>query len=99
METINIGIRDAKLHFSKLLKRVQQGGEVLLTDRGRLVAKIVPIDTQTLSLSDRIQRLEDQGIIQTISARRRTKPLPAPIPMPKISAQQYLQDDRDNEQQ
>lgn len=94
METISIGIRDAKLHFSKLLKRVQQGEEILLKDRGRPIAKIVPIDTQTLSLADRIQRLEQQGVIQPDSADSQSKPLPAPIPVAQVSVQQYLQEDR-----
>ena len=96
METISIGIRDAKLHLSKLLKRVQQGEEVLLKDRGRPVARIVPIDTGSLILSERIKRLEEQGVIEPILTKHR-KTLPSPILVPGEIAQSFLQEDRANE--
>jgi len=96
VETISVGIRDAKLHLSKLLKRVQQGEEVLLKDRGRPVARIVPIDTGSLVLSERIKRLEEQGVIEPKPKKHR-KTLPSPIPVPGGIAQSFLQEDRDNE--
>ena len=95
METISTGIRDAKVNLSKLLKRVQQGAEVLLTDRGRPVARIVPLNEDPLALSERIHRLEQQGVIQPDSGKRRKK-LPSPIPTPEGLAQRLLQEDRDD---
>lgn len=95
METISVGIRDAKLHLSKLLKRVQQGQVVLLKDRGRPVARIVPIDSHTLELSERIKRLEEQGVIEPTPKKHR-KTLASPIPVPGDMAQSLLQEDRDN---
>jgi len=96
METISVGIRDAKLNLSKLLKRVQQGEEVLLKDRGRPVARIVPIDTGSLLLSERIKRLEEQGVIEPIPKKHR-KTLASPIPVSGGIAQSFLQEDRDSE--
>ena len=95
METISVGIRDAKLHLSKLLKRVQQGEEVLLKDRGRPVARIIPIDPHTLALPERLMLLEERGIIEPISKNRRQK-LPAPISLPGSLAQKFLEEDRNN---
>jgi prevent-host-death family protein len=46
MQSASVGIRDAKIHLSKYLKLVQQGTEVIITDRGRPVGKIIPISTE-----------------------------------------------------
>jgi prevent-host-death family protein len=96
METISVGIRDAKLHFSKLLKRVQQGEEVLLNDRGRPIAKIIPVKTDALGLMDRIMLLEERGIIGPVSQKTRKK-LPAPLPIPDALAQRFLEEDRNHD--
>lgn len=37
---IKIGSFEAKTHFSDLLKRVKSGEEILITNRGKIVAKL-----------------------------------------------------------
>ncbi len=37
---IKIGSFEAKTHFSDILKRVKKGEEILITNRGQVVAKI-----------------------------------------------------------
>ena len=49
------------MHLSKYIKMVQKGTEVIITDRGRPVGKIVPIQDEDLTLEERIKVLEDQG--------------------------------------
>jgi len=39
-----INIHDAKTHFSKLLKRIEAGEEVIIARGGKPVAKLVPLD-------------------------------------------------------
>ena len=39
-----VGIRDLKANLSRHLKRVQQGTRLLVTERGRAIASIHPID-------------------------------------------------------
>jgi len=95
MQSTSVGIREAKIHLSKFLKMVQKGGEVILTDRGRPVGKIVPIQKEDLSLSARIKHLEDQGLLETCQEKGRTK-APAPIPIPDDIAQRFLREDREN---
>ena len=63
MESSSVGIRDAKVHLSRFLQIVKNGGEVILTDRGRPVAKIVPFRQSELPLSERVKNLENKGII------------------------------------
>ena len=41
---------------------VQQGAEVIITDRGRPVGKIIPIQTKDLPLKERIKRMEDLDV-------------------------------------
>ncbi len=90
-----VGIRDAKMHLSKYLKLVQKGTEVIITDRGRPVGRIVPIEAVDLSLEDRIKRMEDQGLIEKHSRKIR-RSIPPPIPLADGIAQNFLQEDRDN---
>jgi len=41
---MSIGVRELKAHLSAHLKRVETGMSLIVTDRGRAVAKLVPID-------------------------------------------------------
>ena len=91
----NVGIRDAKVHLSKLIKMVKNGDEIILTDRGRPVGKIVAIEKSLLPLSERLKALEERGIIEAGSEKEQIK-LPQPIPLPDEMAQRYLQEDRNN---
>ena len=94
MHSSRVGIRDAKMHLSKYLKMVQKGTEVIITDRGRPVGKIVPIQTKDLPIEDRIKRMEDQGLIEK-KIRESRKSIPPPLPLPSGIALKFLQEDRD----
>jgi len=94
MQPILVGIREAKINLSKLLKNVQKGGEIIITDRGHPVGKIVPVTPDSLSLAERINRLERQGWIEP--QKTEALPLPPPLPLSKEIAQDYLQEDRDS---
>lgn len=41
----SIGAFEAKTHFGQLIERAMQGEEILITRRGKTVAKIVPVNT------------------------------------------------------
>lgn len=95
MQSINVGVREAKINLSKLLKMVQNGSEIILTDRGHPVGKLVPIQAESLPLHTRIKRLEEQGIIEP-SPRKGYKKIPTPIPILTGMAQRFLQEDRED---
>ena len=95
MQPTSVGIRDAKIHLSKLLEIVQRGHEIILTDRGRPVGKLVPIETVALPLAARIKRLEEQGILEP-SLGEGVRLLPPPLPLPQETAQRLLQEDREH---
>ena len=94
MEPTSVGIREAKIHLSRLLKLVRQGKEVILTDRGQPIGKIVPLGSDNLPLEARIRRLEDHGMIEPDAEEKRKK-IPLPIPIADDLAQRYLREDRD----
>ena len=96
MQPKSVGIREAKVQLSKLLRMVKEGNEVILTDRGKPVGKIVPIESQNLPLETRIGRLENQGVIESASTKMR-KQVPLRIPIPDDLAQRFLREDRDGD--
>ena len=60
MET-TVGTFEAKTHFAELIERAVQGQETLITRRGKLVAKIVPIglDYNTENAEKIVHRLRN----------------------------------------
>lgn len=42
----SVGAFEAKTHFSQLIERVMHGEEIFITRRGKLVAKLVPIEEE-----------------------------------------------------
>jgi prevent-host-death family protein len=94
MRTINVGVREAKINLSKLLKRVMQGQEVVITDRGKPVGKIMAVSQDHLSLAERIKKMEEQGLLGPVPKGRATR-LPPPLPAREDVAQEFLQEDRD----
>jgi prevent-host-death family protein len=43
------GIREARQNLSGLIDEVRKGREIIITDRGRAVARLVPIETERRS--------------------------------------------------
>lgn len=41
-----ISIREANQHLSRYLERVEQGAEIIITRRGKAIARVLPIEAQ-----------------------------------------------------
>ena len=41
-----VSIRDANQHFSRYLERVERGTEIIITRRGKPIARLLPIGAQ-----------------------------------------------------
>lgn len=88
-------ISEAKNHLSELLARVKQGESVLILDRDKPVARIVPIEATDRTDDERLADLERRGIIRR-SAKPPRKTLPPPIDWPEgDSVLEALLRDRD----
>ena len=66
--------------------------EIIITDRGKPVGKIVPMDNRGLSLAERVNGLEMRGVIE--EKKSPAKPLSPPIPVKNEIAQKFLQEGR-----
>jgi prevent-host-death family protein len=55
---VDVGIRELRGDLSRWIKRVRAGEEVVVTDRGRAVARIVPLDGER-----KIDKLIAAGIV------------------------------------
>ena len=89
---ITCGVREAKTRLSELLSQVRQGAEILITDRGQPIGKLVGIEPADLTLDERLGRLVLQRCLEQDEARPRAS-LP-PVLVIAAPAQQFLQEDR-----
>ncbi len=71
------GVAELKAHLSRYLERVKSGQEVLVTEHGRPVAKLVPLlpAERRLSRRDRLARV---GVLQLGTGRVRAALLRPP---------------------
>ncbi len=82
--------------MSRLLKMVEKGNEIVLTDRGRPVGRIVPVGREAMGLASRIKAMEEAGILEPVLGRGRgPRGLPSPIPVEEGMAQRLLREDRE----
>ncbi len=66
---MEVGIRDLRNHLSKYLNKVQGAQEVVVTDRGRAVARVVP-----LSVQRPLDQLIADGVVTPATQNRRSRP-------------------------
>ncbi len=91
---MQVGLRDANQQFSKLMKAVRGGKEILLTERGKPLAVVRPI-RQGDETESTIQRLEAAGLLRP-AARRGTLPPWRPRSMRGVPTSQTLREERDD---
>lgn len=95
MKRASLGVRQAKAKFSEVVRRAQAGQEVTITDRGRPVARVVPIPAEGRPLPQRLQELESRGWIEPMPPRGDSRlPKPVRLRAPGL-AQRILQEHRD----
>ena len=67
METTPVS--QLKATLSEQLARVKAGEEVVVTERGRPIAKIVPLGGETIGLSSHMSELARKGLIRLGSGK------------------------------
>jgi prevent-host-death family protein len=60
---ISAGIKDIKNNLSRLLARVKAGEEILITERGRPVARIVQANQRDESIRTTLEPLVRKGLV------------------------------------
>jgi prevent-host-death family protein len=89
---MQIGLREANQQFSKAIRAVKAGREVVLTERGKPVAVIKPLP-RSESEDDVLRRLEAVGLLR--AARRRGMPAWRPLRIMGLSLAEAVREERD----
>ena len=92
----SIAVSKIKASLSQYLKIIKAGEEVLITDRGEPVAKMVPIESGDLKLPPHLMEMERNGLIRigTGKIKKSFWTLPRPSDM-KSSARKALLKERE----
>lgn len=85
---MDVGIRDLRAGLSRYVARVKEGEEITVTEHGKPVARLVPLEGER-----KIDRLIREGVVRP--ARRRKGPLPPPIDVEGVSLSEIVLKMRD----
>jgi len=70
---MDVGIRELRADLSRFIRRVRAGEEIVVTDRGRPVARLVPVSGES-----KLDRLIREGLVTPAPRPWRGK-MPKPI--------------------
>ena len=65
---LTAAVSELKARLSEYLNKVKAGAEVLITDRGKPVARLVPLH-RTKNVRESLTRMQKQGLIRLGSGR------------------------------
>jgi prevent-host-death family protein len=84
---VEVGVRDLKNNLSRYLEQVGSGIEVVVTDRGRPIARLHGIDDHS---RDKLSTLIAAGLVRppTSKVRQRPVPLPSSGPVSELVGEQ-----------
>jgi prevent-host-death family protein len=71
---MEVGIRELRADLSRYVKRVRTGDEIVVTDRGKPVARLAPLKGERT-----IDRLIREGLVTPAPRPWRGRTLPEPI--------------------
>jgi prevent-host-death family protein len=91
---MKLGLREANQHFSKAMKAVRAGKDVILTERGQPIAVIKPI-TGEQEPDAALEHMAAEGLI-TLPSRKGQLPRFKPIRIKGKPLAQTIIEDRDD---
>jgi prevent-host-death family protein len=68
---MEVGVRELRNNLSRYLARVRDGEEVVVTERGRAIARVLPVNGERA-----IDRLIREGKVTPAKKPRRPRPTP-----------------------
>ena len=74
---------EAKARFSELLRQVRQGKRVTISYRGEPVAEIRSIQRKPATVEERLEELEQRGVLVRPNGRRSLKRVARSILLPR----------------
>ena len=70
---VEVGVRDLKNNLSRYLDQVKSGVEVVVTDRGRPIARLNGTDDEP---TDKLAALIEAGLVRPPTSKARQRPVP-----------------------
>ena len=90
---ISAGIKELKNNLSRYLSRVKKGQDVLITERGMVVARIVREDVKNTVLLKAVSPLMMKGLV-TLPTQQLNKDFPEPVNAPGKPISEMAIEDR-----
>lgn len=84
---MDVGIRELRAGLSRYVNQVKAGKEITVTDHGKPVARLVPVDCER-----KIDRLIREGVVRP--ARKPKGPRPEPVKVPGLSLSEIVLEQR-----
>lgn len=87
-----VGIQELKEHLSSHIREVKDGATLVITERGKPVARLLPIVPAEAPIEDKLQQLVAAGVISW-SGRKLSPSAPrVPVRGPKTVAEMLIED-------
>jgi prevent-host-death family protein len=85
-------VATAKAKLSELIRAAHDSHEVIITERGRPVARLVPYEPEEETLDDRFRSFRARGLLLPATGSTRD-PWPEPTPVPGALARFLVERD------
>jgi antitoxin (DNA-binding transcriptional repressor) of toxin-antitoxin stability system len=90
---ISAGIKDLKNNLSRYLSRVKKGQDVLITERGKAIARIIREQPKGVSIQEALSPLVLKGLV-SLPSKELTRDMAAPIKVPGKPISEMAMEDR-----
>ena len=90
---ITAGIKELKNQLSRYIALVKKGDDVLITERGRIIARVVKENSRRSSLRQALQALVLKGQV-SMPLREINRDVPEPVKLPGKPVSEIVLEDR-----
>ena len=93
MVMVSAGIKKLKNNLSKYLYLVKKGEDILITERGKVIARIIREDPKSISLREALSPLIVKGLI-ALPSQKLDKEVSTPVELPGKPVSEMVIEDR-----
>ena len=90
---VTAGIKELKNKLSRYIALVKKGDDVLITERGRVIARVVKENSHRSSLRQALQPLVLKGQV-IMPTREISRDIPDPVKLPGKAVSEIVLEDR-----
>ena len=90
---ISAGIKELKNNLSRYLSQVKKGEDILVTERGKAIARIIKEDSKDLHLREVLSPLMVKGLIK-LPSQKLDREISPPVKLPGKPVSDIVIEDR-----